>query len=361
MIVGLKRADRLIAAQVLGAALLSLAVFVGIDVIGAFVREIDEIGEGDYTLAMAATYVAYTIPRRMYDLFPLAAAIGAAMGLGGLAPTSELTALRAAGWSKLRLCLGGVLSLSVVTAGAMLIGESIGPAGERAAQGVAIGAKSQDLVTSNASGVWARDHEDLLNATRGAFVGGDVELIDARLYRFDDKGRLLSITRGEKARHDAGTWLFTKVQRYVFGADAVVPEALAQWRWDVRLDPALIAASVVRPHYQSMRELREHIAYLERNRLDAQTFRSAFWARVFYPLGVLATALLAMPFAFSSLRSGGFGKRLFFGLTIAIGFYYGQQAIVNAVEVAHGPLPLAYALPPLLAMAASWLWLRRSF
>ena len=359
--IGFKRADRLIAAQVLGTAALALVIFVGIDAIGAFVREIDEVGEGDYTIGMALTYVAYTIPRRVYDLFPMAAAIGAAMGMGGLAPTSELTALRAAGWSKQRLCVGALLALGLVTALAMLIGETIGPAGERAAQGVAIGAKSQDLVTSNASGVWARDGEDLLNATRGALVGGEVELIDARLYRFDDAGRLLSITRGEKARHDAGSWLFSKVQRYVFGKDAVTPETLAEWRWKVALDPALIAASVVRPRYQSMRELREHIDYLDRNNLDAQTFRSAFWGRVFYPLSALATALLAMPFAFSSLRSGGFGKRLFIGLTVAIGFYFGQQAVVNAVELANGPLPLGYLAPSLTGITLSWLWLRRSF
>ena len=359
--IGLPRADRLIARHVLGAALVSLAIFVGIDVIGAFVRELDEIGEGDYTLVMAFTYVAYTIPRRIYDLFPMAAAIGAAMGLGGLAPTSELTALRAAGWSKLRLCVGALLALAAVTGGVMLIGETIGPAGERAAQGVAIGAKSKDLVTTNASGIWARDGEDLLNATRGAMVDGEVELIDARLYRFDDAGRLLSITRGETARHDATGWVFSKVQRFVFGRDEVTPESITQWRWTVALDPALIAASVVRPGYQSMRELRTHIDYLERNMLNAELFRSAFWARVFYPLGALATALLAMPFAFSSLRSGGFGKRLFIGLTIAIGFYYTQRAIVNAVALADGPLPLAYLLPSLVAILGSALWLRRSF
>lgn len=359
--IGFARADRLIARHVLASALLALAIFLGIDALSALIREVDEIGHGDYTLGMAVTYVAYTIPRRIYELFPMAAAIGAAMGLGGLAPTSELTALRAAGWSKLRLSLGALLPLALLSLLVFLIGETIGPAGERAAQGVAIGAKSKDLVTTNSSGIWARDGEDLLNAKRGAFVEGDVELIDARLFRFDEIGRLLSITRAEKARHQPGGWQFEKVQRFRFDADAVLAEALPQWQWQVALDPALIAMSVVRPRYQSMGELRQHVAYLERNALDARPFRSAFWGRLFYPLGVLATALLAMPFAFSALRSGGFGKRLFVGLVIAIGFYYLQSAFVNLVELADGPLPLAYLLPPLMASVVAWLWLRRSF
>lgn len=359
--IGFARADRMIGRQVWGAMALALAIFLGIDTLSAFIREIDEVGSGKYTLTMALTYIAYTVPRRIYELFPMAAAIGAAMGLGGLAPTSELTALRAAGWSKMRISLGALLPVLMASLIVFGIGESIGPWGERAAQGVAIGAKSQDLVTSNASGIWARDGQDLLNAKRGAMVQGEVELIDARLFQFDEAGRLLSLTHGEKARHASGGWRFVNVRQFRFDVDAVTSQALPEWIWQVALDPALIAMSVVRPRYQAMRELDEHIGYLERNHLDAQSFRSAWWARLLYPLSILATALLAMPFAFSALRSGGFGKRLFVGLVISIGFYYLQSAVVNAVEMAEGPLYLAYGIPPLLAMLGAGVWLRRHF
>ena len=260
----------------------------------------------------------------------------------------------------MRLCLGAMIPLMVVSALVVVIGETLGPWGERAAQGVAIGAKSQDLVTTNSSGIWVRDGEDLLNAKRGALIQGDIELIDARLFRFDASGRLLSITRGDKARHEPGGWRFSTVHRFSFEPDAVATESLPDWRWDVALNPALIAMSVIRPRYQALLDLREHIRYLERNRLDASSFRSAFWARIFYPLSILATALLAMPFAFSALRSGGFGQRLFVGLVISIGFYYLQSAFVNMVELADGPLPLGYLTPPSLALVGAWLWLRRS-
>lgn len=359
--IGTTRGDWLVGKAVLGASLLALTLFVGIDALSAFIREIDEIGQGDYSLTMAITYIAYTLPRRIYELFPMAGAIGAALGLGGLAPTSELIALRAAGWSKARVCGGAILPLAVLAVGMFALGESYGPAGERAAQGVAIGAKSKDLVTNLKSGIWARDGDDLLNAKRGTLVAGATELIDVRLYRFDAEGRLLSITRGDRARHADGSWLFSNVRRFRFEAERVIDETLPEWRWEVQLDPALVAMSLVRPRYQSLEELRGHIAYLERNQLDSQAFRSAFWARWFYPLGAIATALLAMPFAFSAMRSGGFGKRLFIGLVISIAFYFGQSAFVNAVEVSDGPLPLAHALPPLLAIVGAGLWLRRSF
>src|SRR5688572_1903361 len=104
----LKRSDRLIGGSVLGALLLVWSVLVGFDLIQTFVNEIDEIGEGNYSAASAALYTIYTLPRRAYELFPTAAVIGSLLGLGALSATSELTALRAAGLSRLRISLGAL-------------------------------------------------------------------------------------------------------------------------------------------------------------------------------------------------------------------------------------------------------------
>src|SRR3546814_5476436 len=61
------------------------------------------IGQGDYGVGTALLALLLTLPRRLYDLFPYAAVIGSLMGLGALAASSELTALRAAGLSRQRI------------------------------------------------------------------------------------------------------------------------------------------------------------------------------------------------------------------------------------------------------------------
>lgn len=80
---------------VLFTVLLTWAVLLGLDLVNALASEAKNIGQGSYTFGHAVAYVAYTVPRRAYTLFPTAAVIGALMGLGQLAATSELTALRA--------------------------------------------------------------------------------------------------------------------------------------------------------------------------------------------------------------------------------------------------------------------------
>jgi lipopolysaccharide export system permease protein len=81
--------------------------------------------------------------------------------------------------------------------------------------------------------------------------------------------------------------------------------------------------------------------YLEANGQNPGAYAVAFWGRALFAVNTLILVLCAMPFAFGSLRSGGFGKRLFLGVIMAIGWYFLQGAMVNFGTV--------YGLPPLMA------------
>ncbi|MDZ7749806.1 MAG: LptF/LptG family permease [Halofilum sp. (in: g-proteobacteria)] len=120
-------------AVVLG-ALLVLAVLVGLDVVFALVGELDDVGRGDYGLATAAVYMALTVPGRLYEFFPAAVAIGGVLGLGTLAANSELTVMRAAGISTLRIMgmvmQGGIVLMAVI----VLVGEGVAPAAQQTAE-----------------------------------------------------------------------------------------------------------------------------------------------------------------------------------------------------------------------------------
>lgn len=90
--------DRYIGSNVLVAILAVLGVIVGLSVLFSY---IDELGSLDknYSLLDAATWVAWTVPRRIFEMLPMAALIGCLVGLGNLAGGSELTVMRAAGVS----------------------------------------------------------------------------------------------------------------------------------------------------------------------------------------------------------------------------------------------------------------------
>jgi lipopolysaccharide export system permease protein len=351
----LSRADKMIAQKVLIALFTVLAIIVGLDALSAFTGQLNDLGKGNYTLVNAVTYILWTIPRRCYVLFGPAAVLGGVVGLGALAPTSELTALRAAGWSKRRLAGSVLMLVALITIPMMWVGNSFGPAAEHRAQGISVGAKSQDMVVTNNTGMWARDGQELLNAKQGRVLKQGIELIDVRLYRFDEKGRLLSITRGDIATHENNAWQFRDVTQFQFDDQAVTTTSHALWEWKSQLDPQLMSLSIVNPRYQRFSDLRGHIDYLTRNDLDSSEYESTYWSRIFFPLSVLAPLMLALPLVFGALRSGGFGKRLFLGVAVAIAYFAVlQPTVINIARVSDLNLPLAYALPPLLLMIFGW-------
>lgn len=329
----IKRVDRLIAASVLGSVGLVWLVLVAVDAFSSFAREVDEIGRGGYSLLTAIGYIAWTVPRRAYDLFGMAGVIGALMGLGSLAASAELTAMRAGGMSKWRIGLSATGAVALLCALTMLMGETLAPFGEHAAQALAAGAKSNDQIASGRTGVWAREGDTLVNAKRGESGVEGVTLHDVRLYEFTAGGQLSRITHADRAQHRQGSWTLTGVLRQTFADDRVESKTIATMGWPSTLDPRLLTLSIVRPRNMSAADLAQSIQYLQRNRLDAGPYESAYWGRVFYPLNVLALVFAAIPFAFGALRSGGLGKRIFLGVVVATVWYLLQRAIDNLAAV----------------------------
>ena len=110
----------------------------------------------------------------------------------------------------------------------------------------------------------------------------------------------------------------------------------------------------------SFLKIRASIDYLQRNELDAGPFEHAYWARIVYPLNALVLSLVVMPFAFGALRAGGFGKRLFIGIAVGLGFFFLQRLAQNAAEVYGIDPRLSNVLPSLLLAVSGWLYFRRA-
>lgn len=349
--------DFYLARTVLLTTLATWAVLAGFDLIIAFASEIEDIGKDGYSLGHAVLYLLHTVPRRLYELFPTVALIGSLLGLGGLAGRSELTAMRALGYSRLRIGAGMMLALVVITALMVINAEILAPAAEQRAQTILNEAKSRDLIVARYSGLWAREGRLFLNARTGAqrqdAQGLWTELQGVRLFEFDAEGRLLSLAQARTAEHRHGAWLLHDVVRQRFQKRSVKTERLAEERWDSSMDDQVLAAAVARPRYMSSAELSSNIDYLRRNSLNTGEFENAYWSRLLYPMNVLALCLAALPFAFGSLRSGGLGKRLFIGIVIGIGFLLVQRLCASLADVYRFDVRLAHLLPPVLLLAMS--------
>jgi len=358
-----KRADRLIAVSVVSMVLIVWMVLLGFDTLTHFLRELGDVGKGNYTMPDAIVYIAWTVPRRMYEWFGNSALIGALLGLGGLATSGELTALRAAGMSKLRIVLSVVLTLTVLTAGVMLMGETVAPYGARQAQALQLRVHSRNLGMTTRSGLWARDGDSIINAKAvlAEYHKGrtGVRLADVRVFTFDDDGQLRRFVHAKGAVSRDGGWVLEKARESRLDDAGVHSHVDKQRAWDTRLDASVLQQSVVRPEYLSMSDLHRNMRYLERNHQSALPYAKAFWAHVFYPVNVLVLAVCALPFAFGALRSGGLGKRIFIGVVLALAWYFLQQGLTSVGIVYGLPAWLADLLPALALAAAASVYFRR--
>jgi lipopolysaccharide export system permease protein len=354
-----------LARSVLVATLATWAVLLGFTTMVDFYTELRDVGKESYTLSHAVLFILLTTPRRMYDLFPTVAVIGSLLGLGGLAARSELTVMRAVGLSKLQMGAAALIPLLLLTAVMSLNMETIGPAGEQRAEELA-NSKSKQMIMARYSGLWAREANLFLNARGNSAPHFDeatgerwVELEDVRLYQFDDKGKLLSLAHARRAEHRRDAWTLFDVERTYFEPRSVRVEKLPREQWQTTIDDSTLAAQLARPRYLTSSELRSNIEYLRRNRLDAAKFESAYWEHWFYPYNVIVLCLATLPFAFGSLRSGGFGKRLFIGILIGIGALLVQRMFAGLSDVYRFDVRLAYLFPPLVILGLSWGWLAR--
>jgi len=133
--------------------------------------------------------------------------------------------------------------------------------------------------------------------------------------------------------------------------DGTRTRAVQVQRWDGRVDPRLLTLRVlVEPRRLSLADLYRQIEYMDREALNADIYRLAFWSKLAQPLSVLGLALLALGFILGPLREVGMGIRLAVGVFVGLGFKYLQDLFA--------PMSMVYELPALagvlLPVAVCW-------
>ena len=168
----MKIIDRYVASVVIAGTLTALLVVIGLDTFFSLIGQIDDVGEGGYTLLKMLATVALTIPHSMYELFPVAALLGSLTGMGLLATNSELIAMRASGMSIWRIVYSvmkaGIIMLCVV----VILGEFVAPVAERYAQEIRTSAKDTQVTFMGGRGLWVRTDNLFINSIATVIESG---------------------------------------------------------------------------------------------------------------------------------------------------------------------------------------------
>ncbi|SEJ42491.1 LPS export ABC transporter permease LptG [Frateuria terrea] len=363
MQLSIKRVDRLVGMTVLGSLLTTWLVLTGFDVVTQLLRQLGFVGRNGFTTFDAVSFVLVTVPRRLYEYFIFAAVIGGLMGLGSLAGNGELTALRAAGMSRLRIAASAAGVVAVLIVGVTILGETAAPWGDQKAQAIQLRMKANNLGLSGSTGLWARDGNRVINAKATLIkqVQGHnvVQLADVRVFTLTPDGQISRFDWARTAENDGRQWVLEGVRSTTLDAKGTHTTTHDRELWDSRLNPRVLEQSVIQPQYLPMRDLHRNMTYLERNGQNPGVYAVTFWGRVLYPFNTLVLVLCAMPFAFGALRSGGLGKRIFVGILLAIGWYFLQKALVNFATIYGMPALPANLLPAVVLGLGAWLYFRK--
>ncbi|MBH2034749.1 MAG: LPS export ABC transporter permease LptG [Pseudomonadales bacterium] len=330
--------DRYIGTSVFFAILAVLGIIVGLALLFAYIDELGDIS-ASYGLLDAGLWVLLTIPRRTYEMLPMAALIGCLIGLGNLASSSELTIMRAAGVSIRRIVWAVMKPMLVIMLAGVLIGEYLAPWSENLAQANRAMAQGGGEAQSSKRGLWHRQGDEFIHINA---VQPNGVLLGVTRYQFDAERNLLSASFARRALFQSDHWQLEDVVTTQLQEQSTAVVNSPSQRWDVQLNPQLLGTVVLEPEALSVTGLWRYIHYLADQGLANGRYWLAFWTKILQPLVTAALVLMAISFIFGPLRSVTLGQRVFTGVLVGFVFKIGQDLL--------GPSSLVFGFPPLLAV-----------
>jgi len=354
----MKVLQRYFAINITQAVVFVLVAFLGLISFMDLTTELPSVGKGNYMFQHALLYVALLLPGHVYELMPIAALIGTIYAMAQFAQSSEFTIMRAssmstrmAGWMLFKI---GIVFVIVT----FIFGELITPRTAPLAEKVRLSAKGATLASEFRSGMWTKDnvHAEGANGIRGPVVGSrffnarqirpDGQLLDVRLYEFDNAMRMRAIITAASATFSGnGIWRLSEVTETMFANSRTLPlpgapvpqgqslrstygqdtstvatRKLATKDLVSEITPKILQVSRRDPERMSANELAVYSRHLAENRQESERFQIAFWKKIIDPLAIFVLMALALPFAYLHTRSGGVSLKIFIGIMIGVGF-----------------------------------------
>jgi len=349
---------RYFAREILATSLFVLLALLALFFFFDLIRELDDLGRGNYRLTAMLGYVSLMLPSHAYELLPAAGLMGSLFALARMNEQSEITVLRASGMSLTRLALN-VAAAGLVMAGAtMLVGELVTPHTEEAAKGLRLKATRSIVAREFRSGFWVKDDRSFVNIQD---VTPDTDLLNVRIYEFDRAYRLAAISRAEKGTYAGpNEWRLSNVEVTRFDGERAVLQRLPQVTWSSVLTPDILSVLKIVPERMSASNLRAYVEHLRENRQRATRYEIAYWSKLLYPVAAIALMVLAIPFALGSTRAGGVGLRIFLGIIIGMAFYFTGRAFSHVGLLNDWPALFSAGMPVVIVVLVAAFGLRRA-
>lgn len=342
---------RYFAKEILTSSLLVLAALLALFGFFDTIRELDDLGRGNYRLTAMLAYVSLSLPSHAYVLLPAAGLIGTLFALARMSEHSEITVMRSSGLSLAQLALHVAAAGLVLAIATVLVGELVTPYTEDAAKSLRLKATRAIVAREFRSGFWVKDDRSFVNIQD---VTPDTVLLNLKIYEFDPAYRLTTISRAEKGTYAGpNRWTLSNVELTRFDGDRAVLEKLPQAVWHSVLTPDILSVLKIVPERMSALNLRSYIEHLRENRQKSTRYEIAFWNKLLYPLAAVVMMVLAIPFAITSGRTGGVGVKIVMGILLGLGFHFAGRLFAHTGQLNDWPALFSAGMPLFIFLAVA--------
>jgi lipopolysaccharide export system permease protein len=328
--------DKYIGKQVLFFITVVTASITMLFIIFTFLDEIQGV-KNQYTTLDAFLYTLGIAPRTIYEILPTCIMLGSLIGLGLLSSNSELTILRASGWSIGRIGLSACFPILMLVVFAYLLGEFIAPYYENKVQTMKIIKQQTGKMKENSSHLWYKEGDNFIYVENVSIMG---VVSNVEIFTFNDDNILQTSRKIESASFDNNQWIANNITDIKWNDNELLKTQTQQAIWQTNLTPALFTSKLINPARLSISSLYQYANYLERQNLDNSRYKLAFWSKIGQPLLSIPLLFLSLSFVFGSFRTVSLGQRLITGILIGFVFKIMQDFLQ--------PFLLIYNLHPVL-------------
>lgn len=332
--------DRYIGKTIFNTIMATLFMLVSLSGIIKFVDQLRKTGQGEYTALGAGLYTVLSVPKDIEIFFPMAALLGALLGLGTLAQRSELVVMQASGFTRMQIAASVMKTAIPLVLLTMAIGEFVAPQGEQMARNY----RAQQLVggslLSTQNGLWAKDGDNFIFIEQ---IKDNSELSGISIYSFNKARRLETVRYAASANYnvDKKRWDLAEVdQSNLTDPKQVTGSQTLSGEWKTTLTPDKLGVVALDPDALSISGLYNYVKYLKQSGQVSSRYQLNMWSKIFQPLSVAVMMLMALSFIFGPLRSVSMGMRVVTGISFGFIFYVLDQIF--------GPLSLVYNIPPIM-------------
>lgn len=356
--------DRYIIKEVLGPFLFGIGAFSSIFIgTGTLFRIAQYITKYGASITSVTKMFFYSLPGIVVLTFPMAMLLAALLSFGRLSGSSELTAMRSGGLSFYRLSAPVFIIAFAVSIFSAAFQELVVPAANIASNDVlhneiekSTAPRTQDhIVIPDING---SNMERLTYARK--FDGESKTMTGVTLEEFSGD-KLTRVENAEKAVWLEDRWVMYNGIIYDLNTTGGVERSMhfTEQNMPVTKNPTDISRQQKKPNEMTIKELKQHIRILKKERVKASEHEVELHQRLAIPMASFIFALIGTPLGLQPHRSS---SSIGLGISIIIIFIYYAIMTVTTALGNGGAIPafLAAWIPNIIGFIAGCFLVRRA-